>query len=150
MSLRFRLVLLITLAIISAVVAQSVLGLLEFQRVAYQDLDGDLSHFLGLTASRIESLDDLETLDTNSENQVTRSRIVDGPNVLVSLGETFPKVDQAITAIPSSSHGWRVLSLALPGLGAHVRLEGTINSHDDEKSFERYNRLNASSRPSCT
>jgi signal transduction histidine kinase len=140
MSLRFRLVLLITLAIISAVVAQSVLGLLEFQRVMYQDLDGDLSQFLGLVASRIESLDDLASLDANYENYVTRARIMDGSNVLVSLGGTFPKADQTITATPSSSHGWRFQSLALPGLGANVRLEGTINSRDDEKSLERYRR----------
>jgi signal transduction histidine kinase len=140
MSLRFRLVLLIALAIISAVVAQSVLGLLEFQRVMYQDLDGDLSQFLGLVASRIESYDDLKNVDANYENYVTRARIVDGANVLVSLGGTFPKMDQAITAKPSSSHGWRFQSLSLPGLGANVRLEGTINSRDYEKSLERYRR----------
>jgi signal transduction histidine kinase len=140
MSLRTRLAVLIALAIITSVVAQSVLGLLEFQRVMHQDLDGDLSQFLGSVASRIESLDNLETLDANYENYVTRARIMDGPNVLVSLGGTFPKADQAITATPSSSHGWRFQSLALPGLGANVRLEVAINAVEYEKSLSSYRR----------
>ncbi len=140
MSLRFRLALLISLAIVAAVVAQSVLGLLEFQRVMYQDLDGDLSQFLGLVAGRIESFDDLQNVDANYENYITRARIMDGPNVLVSLGGTFPEPNGAVTSMPSSSHGWRFQSLALPGLGANVRLEGTINSRDYEKSLERYRR----------
>jgi signal transduction histidine kinase len=140
MSLRTRLAVLIALAIISAVVSQSVLGFLEFQRVIYKDLDGDLDQFLGLVSSRIESFDDLKSLDTSYENYVTRARIVDGQKVVAVLGGKFPDANGTVTELPSSSHGWRLEALALPGLGTNVTLEAAINAEEYEKSLESYRR----------
>jgi signal transduction histidine kinase len=140
MSLRFRLAVLITLAIVAAVVAQSVLGYLEFQRVVYSDLDGDLNQFLGLIASRIESFDDLARLDSTYENYVTRARIIDGTRVVTTFGSSFPNAQGSIGPRPVSNQGWRFASLALPGLGAQVELQGAINSRKYEQSLERYRR----------
>jgi signal transduction histidine kinase len=140
MSLRTRLALLIALAIVLAVVSQSVLGFLEFQRVIYKDLDGDLDQFLGLVAGRIESFDDLKTLDTSYENYVTRARIIDGSTVVAALGGSFPDANGVVKELPSSSHGWRLEGMAMPGLGAKVRLEGAINAQEYEKSLESYRR----------
>jgi signal transduction histidine kinase len=140
MSLRARLAFLIAFAIIAAVVAQSVLGYLEFQRVVYSDLDGDLNQFLGLIAGRIESFDDLERLDSTYENYVTRARIIDGARVVTTFGQSFPEANGSIGSSPVSNQGWRFAGLALPGLGASVRLEGAINSKKYEQSLERYRR----------
>jgi signal transduction histidine kinase len=140
MTLRTRLAVLIALAIITSVVAQSVLGLLEFQRVIYKDLDGDLNQFLTSVASRLESLDDLKDFDTSYENYVTRARIVDGAKVVSVLGAKFPNPNGTIPEIPISNLGWRLESLALPGLGANVRLEVAINALEYEKSLENYRR----------
>ena len=140
MSLRTRLAVLMALAIIVAVVSQSVLGFLEFQRVIYKDLDGDLSQFLTSVAGRITSLDDLGTLDTSYENYVTRARIIDNNKVLAVLGRSFPNPSATIPEMPISNLGWRLESLALPGLGANVRLEVAINALEYEKSLENYRR----------
>jgi signal transduction histidine kinase len=140
MSLRTRLASLIAFAIVAAVVAQSVLGFLEFQRVVYSDLDGDLNQFLGLIAGRIESFDDLERLDSTFENYVTRARILDGARVVTTFGHSFPEANGSIGPSPVSNQGWRFAGLALPGLGASVRLEGAINAKKYEQSLERYRR----------
>jgi signal transduction histidine kinase len=140
MSLRTRLAILIALAIITSVVAQSVLGFLEFQRVIYKDLDGDLSQFLISVTNRLESLDDLKDFDTSYENYVTRARIIDESKVLAVLGAKFPNPSGAIPEMPISNLGWRLESLALPGLGANVRLEVAINALEYEKSLENYRR----------
>jgi signal transduction histidine kinase len=140
MSLRTRLAVLIALAIITSVVAQSVLGFLEFQRVIYKDLDGDLSQFLISVTNRLESLDDLKDFDTSYENYVTRARIIDEGKVLAVLGAKFPNPSGAIPEMPISNLGWRLESLALPGLGANVRLEVAINALEYEKSLESYRR----------
>jgi signal transduction histidine kinase len=138
MSLRTRLAVLITLAIITSVVAQSMLGFLEFQRVIYKDLDGDLNQFLASVAAKIESFDDLKEINANYENYVTRARIIDGSKVLVVLGKNFPNPNGMVPEMPISNLGWRLESLALPGLGTNVRLEVAINAVEYEKSLASY------------
>lgn len=140
MSLRTRLAIFLALSIILAVVAQSVLGFLEFRRVIYKDLDGDLGQFMGLVTTRIESIDELETLDSSYENYVTRVRILDGSRIVAESGGAFPNANGSIGAQPRSHQGWRFESLDLPGLGMNFRLEGAINSKDYERSLEDYRR----------
>ncbi len=138
MTLRTRLAILIALAIVTAVLAQSILGFLEFQRVLYKDLDGDLNQFLGMVTVRIQSFDDFKNIDTNYENYVTRARILDGDKVRSTVGGSFPKANGIISTIPISNLGWRFAGLLLPGLGPNVRLEAAINSQEYDKSLVNY------------
>ncbi len=138
MTLRVRLAMFLLIAVVSAVVAQSVLGYLEFERTIYKDLDGDLGQYLDKLATKINTLGDLDTVDYSYENYVTRVRIMDGNRLVKTLGKQFPIVNGSVMNTPKSYNGWRFQSFELPGLGQEVRLEGAINSEEFEKSLIGY------------